>query len=60
LHQSIASEQKKKYFEQVRQKLLEAQHNHRLEEEYEAEAELLRMFGSKEEYEHAMRLYEEY
>lgn len=31
-----------------------------MEEQHEAEMQLLQMFGSREEYEHTMRLYEEY
>jgi hypothetical protein len=59
-HKAIVSEEKKKYFESVRKRLLDAQRNQIIAEEHEAEMELMRMFNSREEYEHTMRLYEEY
>jgi murein L,D-transpeptidase YcbB/YkuD len=56
----MASEQKQRYFEEVRRKLLSAQYNRRQDEEQEAEVELMRMFETRDEYEHVMKLYEEY
>ena len=39
---------------------MEAQKNERKEEEWEAEIEMMKMFKTREEYEHTLKLYEEY
>jgi hypothetical protein len=40
--------------------MIDAQHNERHDLELEKEIELIRLFDSKEDYEEAMKLYEEY
>jgi hypothetical protein len=59
-HRAIGSEQKQKYFEQVRTRMMEAQRNSLPEEEHMFEMELMSMFESREDYERTMALFQEY
>jgi hypothetical protein len=59
-HRSIASEQKQRRFEEVRQRMLEAQRREDYIEEQELTVELMQMFATREDYERTMHLYEEY
>ena len=59
-HRAIGSEQKQKYFKEVRTRLMEAQRNSLPEEEHMFEMELMSLFESREEYERTMVLYREY
>ena len=59
-HKEIVSAEKRKIFETNRKRLLEAQNNEQKHEEWEAEIALMKMFDTRDDYEHAMKIYDEY
>ena len=59
-HSQLVSAEKRKFFEDTRRKMMEAQKNDRKEEEWEAEIEMMRMFKTREEYEHTLKMFDEY
>lgn len=60
LHAELISAEKRKIFEGLRNRLVEAQRNEKREDEWEAEIEMMQLFRTREEYQHMLKLYDEY
>ena len=59
-HNALVSAEKRKFFEETRKKILDARKEDKKEEMWQATIEMMKMFKNQDDYEHAMKLFDEY